>query len=60
MIAGRCGVETIEPNRHEKAVSPPDNEAHVDHILAKPNGGSATVENRQVLYRLCNLKKCNK
>ena len=37
MICGRCGVETIEPKRHEKGVSPPDNEAHVDHIIAKSN-----------------------
>ena len=60
MICGRCGVETIEPKRHEKGVSPPDNEAHVDHIIAKSNGGSGTVENGQVLCRLCNLEKSNK
>ena len=60
MICGRCGVETIEPKRHEKGVSPPDNEAHIDHIIAKSNGGSGTVENGQVLCRLCNLEKSNK
>ena len=60
MICGKCGVETIEPKRHEKGVRPPDNEAHVDHILAKSNGGSGTVENGQVLCRLCNLEKSNK
>ena len=60
MICGRCGVETIEPKRHEKGVSLPDNEAHVDHIIAKSNGGSGTVENGQVLCRLCNLEKSSK
>ena len=60
MICGRYCVETIEPKRHEKGVSLPDNEAHVDHIIAKSNGGSATVENGQVLCRLCNLEKSNK
>jgi len=55
MICGRCGVETIEPKRHEKGVSQTDNEAHVDHIIAKSNGGSSTVENGQVSCRLCTL-----
>lgn len=55
-----CGVETVRGKRHEKGVTPPENEAHVDHKLAKSKGGAGEVDNGQVLCRKCNLKKGNK
>lgn len=32
-------------------------DAHVDHILAKNNGGATTLENAQITHRWCNLHK---
>lgn len=55
-----CNVETVAGKRHRKGVTPPSNEAHVDHKLAKSKGGAGEVDNGQVLCRKCNLKKGNK
>lgn len=32
-------------------------DAHVDHILAKNNGGATTMDNAQITHRWCNLHK---
>jgi hypothetical protein len=34
-------------------------ELHVDHIIAKDNGGRATIENGQTLCASCNFTKKN-
>lgn len=55
-----CGVETVPGKKHQQGVTPPSNEAHVDHKLARSKGGAGDVDNGQVLCRRCNLKKGNK
>ncbi|WIG93709.1 HNH endonuclease signature motif containing protein [Myxococcus sp. SDU36] len=55
-----CDVETVPGKRHQKGVTPPTNEAHVDHKRARSKGGAGDVENGQVLCRKCNLKKGNR
>lgn len=52
-----CGVETVQPAKHTKGVTPPGNETHVDHIKARSKGGAGTPPNGQVLCRECNIKK---
>lgn len=55
-----CGVETVPPQKHEKGVTPPPNEAHVDHKVPRSKGGDGSPENGQVLCRECNLEKSDK
>ncbi|AEI64122.1 HNH endonuclease [Corallococcus macrosporus] len=52
-----CNTETVPGKRHQRGVTPPSNEAHVDHKHARSRGGAGAVENGQVLCRKCNLKK---
>lgn len=52
-----CGVETVPAKQHEKNVTPPANEAHVDHVVPKAKGGEGEPDNGQVLCRDCNIKK---
>jgi RHS repeat-associated protein len=55
-----CKVETVPPKQSKKGVTPPDNEAHIDHIIPKSKGGDGAPSNGQVLCRKCNLRKSNK
>ncbi len=55
-----CGVETVPGKKHEKGVTPPANEAHVDHVIPKAKGGPGEPDNGQVLCRECNLVKSDK
>ena len=56
----QCSVETVPPKKHEKGVTPPSNETHLDHKIPSAKGGPSEVENAQVLCRDCNLKKSDK
>lgn len=60
MKCEKCGKDVNPANKHEKDVTPPNNEAHVDHIVQKSKDGSGTPENGQILCRTCNLEKSNK
>ena len=55
-----CGTETVPAKKHEKDVTPPANEAHVDHVIPKAKGGPGEPDNGQVLCRECNLEKSDK
>jgi RHS repeat-associated protein len=57
MKCANCGQPVENGAQHTKGVTPPSNEAHVDHIDPKAKGGSGTPANGQVLCRDCNLKK---
>ncbi|QRO01033.1 HNH endonuclease [Archangium violaceum] len=56
----QCRVETVPAKKHEKDVTPPLNETHVDHRIPSAKGGPSEVDNGQVLCRDCNLKKGDK
>jgi hypothetical protein len=53
----KSGQQLVRPQKHTKGVTPPKNEAHVDHIKARSKGGSNSSKNAQVLSREENLKK---
>ncbi|WP_347554687.1 RHS repeat-associated core domain-containing protein [Robbsia sp. KACC 23696] len=59
MTCTQCGEKVLNGAQHQSGVTPPNNEAHVDHIQPKSKGGSGTPENGQVLCRVCNLDKSN-
>ena len=54
-----CEKTVVNPKQHQKGVSPPGNEAHVDHIEPRSKGGAGSPPNGQVLCRTCNLGKSN-
>jgi RHS repeat-associated protein len=55
-----CQKALVNPKQSQKGVTPPKNEAHVDHIDAKSKGGSGTPDNGQVLCGPCNIAKSDK
>jgi RHS repeat-associated protein len=57
MKCENCGQPVQDAEQHTKGVTPPSNEAHVDHTKPKSKGGSGTPNNGKVLCRDCNLKK---
>ncbi|MFM2591265.1 RHS repeat-associated core domain-containing protein [Vibrio sp. TBV020] len=54
-----CGIEVVPGKKHQRGVTPPDNERHRDHIIPKSKGGDGTLDNGQILCRTCNLDKSN-
>jgi hypothetical protein len=46
----------VPASKHKKGVTPPGNEAHVDHIKKKRDGGSGTPKNGRGRCRDCNIK----
>lgn len=55
-----CGTATVPSKKSQKGVTPPKNEAQVDHINPKSKGGRGNPDNGQVLCRGCNREKSNK
>ncbi|WP_082175172.1 HNH endonuclease [Archangium gephyra] len=60
ILCENCKVETVPGEKHVKDVTPPSNEAQVDHIIPKAKGGKGEPSNGQVLCRDCNIKKSDK
>jgi 5-methylcytosine-specific restriction endonuclease McrA len=55
-----CDAETVPSQQHQKGVTPPKNEAQVDHVIPRSKGGDGEPDNGQVLCRECNIKKSDK
>ncbi|HYO56853.1 HNH endonuclease signature motif containing protein [Archangium sp.] len=60
ILCENCKVETVPGEKHVKDVTPPPNEAQVDHVVPKAKGGKGDPANGQVLCRDCNIKKSDK
>lgn len=60
IICEGCKVETVPSKKSVSGVTPPRNEAQVDHINPKSNGGRGNPDNGQILCRGCNREKSNK
>ena len=54
------GQLLVAGQKHQKGVTPPTNEAHVDHIVPKSKDGTNSYSNAKVISRERNLKKGNK
>lgn len=55
-----CGAETVPAKQHQQGITPPKNEAQVDHVIPRAKGGDGEPDNGQVLCRDCNIKKSDK
>ena len=56
----KSGQKLVPPQQSRKGMTPPHNEAHVDHIKPRSKGGPNTMDNAQVLSREDNLMKSDK
>jgi hypothetical protein len=54
------GIELEQPRKSAEGVTPPSNEAQVDHNYPRSKGGSNTYENARVLSRQENREKSDK
>jgi filamentous hemagglutinin len=66
LLSDLDGEELVMPSQSQAGVTPPSNEAQIDHIVPKnpadPNvaPGTNSYSNAQVLSRLQNAQKSNK
>ncbi|MDI1429920.1 hypothetical protein [Polyangium sorediatum] len=56
----RTGEPLVRPQKHQKGVSPPENEAHVDHRHPRSKDGPNSAANADVRSRVNNLQKGSK
>jgi hypothetical protein len=56
----QSGELLVPSKQSQKGVTPPHNEAQVDHIIPVSHGGGRSPENRQVLGRRENAVKSNR
>ena len=56
----KTGKLLEQPQKSARGVKPPSNEAQVDHIVPRSNGGANSFENAQVIERSSNIAKSNK
>jgi 5-methylcytosine-specific restriction endonuclease McrA len=56
----RTGESLVSPQVHRKGMSPPANEAHVDHVYPRSKGGSNSFRNLEIRSRANNLSKSDK
>ncbi|HRI67383.1 MAG TPA: RHS repeat-associated core domain-containing protein [Polyangium sp.] len=56
----RTGEALVRPQMHRKGVTPPENEAHVDHVYPRSKGGANSFPNLEVRSRRNNLVKSDK
>jgi hypothetical protein len=54
------GEPLVRPQQHTRGVTPPDNEAQIDHVYPRSQGGPNTNSNAEVRARIHNLKKGDK
>ena len=54
------GEGLVKGQQHQKGVRPPDNEAHIDHIIPRSKGGTNSFSNAHVRSRKNNLEKGDK
>lgn len=54
------GVPLQQGEPHRAGVRPPDNEAHVDHVMPKSRGGSNSYSNAELRSRAANLAKSDR
>ena len=55
----KTGKILEQPKKSMKGVKPPKNEAQIDHIVARANGGTNSFSNAQVIERAANSAKSN-
>ena len=54
------GEPLVRPQQHKRGVTPPSNEAHVDHVYPRSKGGPNSFSNAEVRSRASNLQKGSK
>lgn len=56
----RTGEKLVKPKQHKAGVSPPSNEAQIDHVDPRSKGGSNSFSNAEVRSRANNIAKSDK